>query len=238
MTSKVIRATLNLNMFREVDNMCAQYTVFTEDEIMEMRAIINEASKKFGEDAIVTGEVRPTNHAPILTLQSNRLSPQPVSWGFPKWDGKGVVINARCETALEKKMFSHPLLTRRCVVPSTGFFEWREEAVEEPDMQISFFPIEKKTMGKTRKEKLLFRRPGESMLYMAGMINTFTNEDGSTRDAFVILTTSPTPFMTQFHDRMPVILAADECEQWIQSDTFMREVLKREGSELEYRLAS
>ena len=91
--------------------MCGRYTVFTEDEILEMRAIIQEVSRRFGDDAIAKGEIRPTNNAPILTLDGNRLVPQPVSWGFPKWDGSGVVINARSESALQKTMFEKPLLS-------------------------------------------------------------------------------------------------------------------------------
>lgn len=75
------------------------------------------------------------------------------------------------------------------------------------------------------------------MLYMAGMIDTFTDIDGKANDAFVILTTAANASMTPFHDRMPVILSPDECEDWINSDTFMREVLAREGMELEWKIA-
>lgn len=70
--------------------MCARYTVFTEEELIEMRSIIDEISRKFGDGAVNTGEIRPTNMAPVLIYDGNRLSPSPVSRGFPKWDGKGV----------------------------------------------------------------------------------------------------------------------------------------------------
>jgi putative SOS response-associated peptidase YedK len=75
--------------------ICGRYTVFTESEIIEMRAILNEIDRKFGEDAVSVGEIFPTNTAPILTMEGNQLTPVPVFWGFPKWDGsKGVLINA------------------------------------------------------------------------------------------------------------------------------------------------
>jgi putative SOS response-associated peptidase YedK len=207
--------------------MCARYTVFTE-ESFELRAIAYELNRKFGDGAVSTGEIYPTNTAAVLTLENGRLTPVPVTWGFPKWDGKGIVINARCESALQKPMFSEPLLTRRCVIPSTGFYEWTAE--ETLGEQLSFFPAPPKAKG--AKAKLLFRRPGEVMLYMAGMIGIFQDADGKAKAAFVILTTAANASMSPYHDRMPIILSPDECEGWISSDAFMREVLAREDAEL------
>lgn len=215
--------------------MCARYTVFTEEEILEMRAIINEVSRKFGDGAINTGEIHPTNKAPILVMEGYRLAPLPVSWGFPKWDGKGVVINARSESALEKQMFREPLLTRRCVIPSTGFFEW--SYIGTPETQMSLFPLDAKPGAKDPKTKLFFKLPDEPMLYMAGMIGAFAGKDGSIKEAFVVLTTAANASMERFHDRMPVILSAAECEDWVTSEAFMREVLERESAELVWAVA-
>ena len=216
--------------------MCARYTIFTEEEIIEIRSIIDEVSRKFGDGAVNTGEIRPTNTAPVLTLEDNQLVPCPVSWGFPKWDGKGVIINARSESALQKPMFSKPLLSRRCVIPSTGFYEWAAASVF--GQQISLLPAENTPKAKEPKVKLFFRRPDEPMLYMAGMINTFQDKSGKTKNVFVILTTAANASMSPFHDRMPVILSPSELEDWISSETFMRQVLARVGSELEWRIAS
>lgn len=222
--------------------MCARFTVFTEEEVIEIRSIIAEVSRKFGDGAVSTGEIRPTNTAAILTMDGNRLTPCPVSWGFPKWNSKGVNINARTDTVLHaidhpqiSSIWRNPILTRRCVIPSTGFYEWAYEAVFEP--QTSLFPIEHKPSAKDPKVKLFFRRPGESMLYMAGMIGTFADKDGNAKDYFVILTTAANGSMERFHDRMPVILSPSECEDWINNETFMREVLARIGSELEWKIA-
>lgn len=222
--------------------MCARYTVFTEEEVIEIRSIIAEVSRKFGSGAVNTGEIRPTNTAPVLTFDGDRLTPCPVSWGFPKWNGKGVDINARTDTIInaldnpaKRSIWRNPILTRRCVIPSTGFYEWAYESVFEP--QTSLFPVEPKHSSKEPKIKLLFCRPDEPMLYMAGMIDTFTDKDGTAKDAFVILTTSANSSMERFHDRMPVILSPDECEDWISSESFMREVLARESLALEWRIA-
>lgn len=216
--------------------MCARYTVFTEEEIIEMRSIIDEISRKFGSDAIGKGEIRPTNTAPVLALDNDRPAPLPVKWGFPKWGGKGVVINARSETAIEKPMFARPLLTRRCIIPSTGFFEWAPQPTAY--QQISLLSDMEDIDHKAPKTKLLFRCHDEPMLYMAGMMDTFTGKDGKLKDAFVILTTAANASMSPFHDRMPVILRADEREDWLRSDAFMREVLSRVGPELVWEIAA
>lgn len=217
--------------------MCGRYTIFSEEEIIEMNAIIAEVSRLFGEGAIKSGEIFPTNIAPVLTLEAGELSPVPVSWGFPKWDGKGVIINARSESALQKPMFSKPLMTRRCVIPSTGFYEWtlKEENQHE---QMSFLDgVELSSPNIGKKLKLHFRLPGELMLYMAGIISTHVDAKGNPHDFFCILTTEAKHTIARFHSRMPVIITQNERAGWIESDTLMREVLTREGPNLEWSLA-
>ena len=218
--------------------MCGRYTVFTEEEIIEMNAIIAEVSRKFGPGAVNTGEIFPADKAPVLTFEGGGLAPVPAFWGFPKWGGgKGVIINARSESALQKPMFSRPLLTRRCIIPSTGFYEWTFAKTSGPE-QVSFFSdADKPSPGKADKVKLHFRLPGESMLYMAGMINTFTDAEGNQRDSFCILTTEAAHTIARFHERMPVIISPHEREDWINSNAFMREALARKGPDLEWRRA-
>jgi len=139
--------------------MCAHYTVFSEAEILEMRIILEELSKKFGAQAVKTGEINPTDIAPVLTLADDRLVPSPARFGLPRKDGKGLNLNARSDNALT--VWRRSLFTRRCVVPSTGFYEWLH-------------------VGKKPTDQFLFRRPGEKMLYMAGMLDRITDKDGVT----------------------------------------------------------
>jgi len=157
------------------------------------------------------GEVFPANIAPIITNDGAEA----VKWGFPHWKGAGVIINARSETAAEKSMFRKPLLERRCVIPSSGFFEWD------------------RVSGKKKKDKYLLRRPGEHVLFMAGMINSFRDADGQDYSAFVILTTAANSSVAPIHDRMPVILAPDERDRWLSDNRFMEYALHRPGPELD-----
>ena len=86
--------------------MCGRYVIFDEGEIEEINKIVREVGMKFDGTGLTmkTGEIYPTNNAPILTMQGNKLTIDLMKWGFPKWDGKGVIINAKSETAAEKRM--------------------------------------------------------------------------------------------------------------------------------------
>ena len=70
------------------------------------------------------------------------------------------------------------------------------------------------------------------MLYMAGMTGFFKDAAGQPYEAFCILTTAANESVQRIHDRMPVILAADEREAWLSDDGFMSHVLERVGLEL------
>ncbi len=177
--------------------MCGRYLAITEGEILEYREIINEVNERYKDtperEAMVTGEVFPTHIAPVLVAGPNKPQPVLMKWGFPKWQGSGVIINARSETALEKKMFRSPLMTRRCVIPSAGFFEWRQE------------------QGK--KVKYLFRQPETKRLYMAGFADTFS-------DSYVIITTKANEWMAPYHNRMPLILPPSNVDNWLNDLPF------------------
>jgi putative SOS response-associated peptidase YedK len=194
--------------------MCGRYTIFTEDEIIEMREIINEISKTFGPQAIKTGEIFPADTVPLVALADGKIEVTRGTWGFPSWEpGKRPIINARSESAREKRMFAEPLRQGRCVVPSTGYYEWMRE-------------------GKKAADKFMLREPGSKMLYMAGVQRQYQDKGGEWRNHFVILTREPTAFISAFHDRMPVILRKDEIARWLRSDEHVLDVFIRPGPEL------
>ena len=167
--------------------MCGRYSLFNDKEIVDIAQIIQEVESRYG-TAVNTGEIYPTNLAPVLI--GGDVHPEPARWGFPKFNGSGVIINARAETAVEKPTFKTSLLTRRCAVPTTGFYDWDKD-----------------------KRKLRFNRPDTPVLWLAGLYNDFAGER-----RFVILTTAANASMRAVHDRMPVILSADALSAWT-SDT-------------------
>ena len=206
--------------------MCGRYLIDDEAyaDILQILHDLKAAkdrvySENIPSGEMIKGEVFPTNIAPVI--ENGEIVA--VKWGFPHWKNTGVIINARSETALEKRMFGKPLRERRCVIPSSGFFEWGDG---------SDLGHGGRSSGRKRKNKYLFRRPGEHSLYMAGMIGTFRDAFGDEYSAFTILTTAANENVAPIHDRMPVILASDEVDLWINDNGFMEFVLHRPGPEL------
>ena len=188
--------------------MCGRYQIEaeTDNDMDEILDEINERYKDIPETA-KTGEVCPTDIAPVLIRGNNKPQAVLMKWGFPKWQGDGVIINARAETVQDKLAFRPSLESRRCVIPATGFFEWRQE------------------QGK-KKTKYLFRLPETKMLYLAGLYNVF--RDGSrSYDAYVILTAEANSSMSPYHDRMPLVLLPDDKCRWLTDPGFAYEYVQR-----------
>jgi len=165
--------------------MCGRYTGYV-DEDEEIKSIYTVTTKAYPGVKLGSGEIFPTDTVPILCGTTEGIVPIPASWGYPKFEGKGVIINARAETAAVKYTFKDSILSRRCAVPTTGYLEWSAD-----------------------KTKYRFNLPGESVLYLAGFYKRF---DDAFR--FVILTTEANDSVAAFHDRMPVILEKDYLAVW------------------------
>ncbi|WP_346911315.1 SOS response-associated peptidase [Faecalicatena orotica] len=174
--------------------MCGRYSLFTEEENQEIMRFVKSLDNRYPGNNMKHGEIFPTNTAPILCLEENGIKPELSTWGFPRFGAKGVIINARSETADSRPMFKKSLHTRRCVVPSTGFYEWSQSGT---------------------KTKYLFNLPNDHTLYMAGIFNEFNGEN-----KFVILTTNANNSIADVHNRMPVILKKEMAEDWIMSEEF------------------
>jgi len=180
--------------------MCGRYAVFTEEENEELREIINGINERYKNDAsktgnttelnlMKTGEIFPTNIAPVITghLEDKRVV-NLFKWGFPHYmKSSAVIINARCETLQEKPTFRKLLTNGRCLVPASGFYEWK--SIDQ------------------HKEKYLIRPTGKELMYFAGLYNNFIDKNGIPFTSFVIITTDVNKQMTQMNTRMPLILS-------------------------------
>lgn len=150
-----------------------------------------------------SGEVFPTDRAPVLLARDGAVRPAAFVWGFPNPHGKGAVINARAETAGMRPMFREALRIRRCAVPTSGFYEWSHD-------------------GSPRR-KYRFRAAHADSLYLAGLYQYF---DGAGH--FVVLTTAADASMQDVHDRMPVVLRQAEIRPWLLDNDSVFPILERE----------
>ncbi len=181
--------------------MCGRYYFDIDEE--ELKQIVQEVQKNVNSE-FKTGEIYPTNVVPIVTAQGATLA----KWGFPKWNSKGVVINARAEGLSDRRMFKNLVNAKRCIIPASGFFEWQQN-------------------DNGAKDKYYFKRH-DSALYMAGLFNTFsdkseqlslfdTNEE---QLSYVIITKDANKYMAGIHDRMPLIYNKEEMYAWLNGENF------------------
>lgn len=100
--------------------MCGRYTLFTEEDNQQIKQILEHLKNHPLRTQMKTGEIFPTNLAPIITNNKEETY-DILKWGF---EFKSLIINARAETIFEKKSFIGPIKTNRCLIPATGFYEW------------------------------------------------------------------------------------------------------------------
>mgnify|MGYP001000207530 CR=1 FL=1 len=165
-------------------DMCGRYYIEVEDS--ELRSILTEVERNM---AVKTGEIYPTNQVPARAPDGSLTA---MRWGFPRFDGKGVVINARSETAAVKTMFRRPMMEGRCLVPASWYFEWEKQG--------------------SQKVKYALKPPGSDIVWMAGLsrIDAKTGEQ-----SYVILTRPAWDGVLFIHDRMPVILPKERHDEWL-----------------------
>ena len=169
--------------------MCGRY--FIDSDEPAMGTMLSALSS---ETPIHGGEVFPSNMAPVITRHGELTT---MLWGFPRFDGKGLMINARSETAAEKPMFRAPMQYGRCLIPASWYFEWEQSG--------------------TAKIKHAIRTP-ERVLYLAGLSRQ--ERDGQLR--FVILTRPACAPIRYIHDRMPVIFPPALHDPWLHGNTPVR----------------
>lgn len=133
-------------------------------------------------------------------------------WGLiPSWSKDpamgGRMINARSETLEEKASFKTPLRRKRCIVPVSGFYEW--QAREGGKFPIYIYPKD------------------QSLFALAGLWDSWHDPvSGDDLRTFTIITTHANDFMSQYHERMPVILRREDYEVWLEAKEQPVEVLR------------
>ncbi len=106
--------------------MCGRYNFSTDSADEKIAAILEVLERKY-QGGYKTGEIFLGDTAPAVIARNGRIIPVPAVFGFPGFQNDKLLINARGETAAEKKTFSECLRERRIILPATGFYEWDKE---------------------------------------------------------------------------------------------------------------
>ena len=179
--------------------MCGRYAiVLVGDGTLQRRFSLEEML----EDPQPRFNVAPTQTLPVIVRNSpNHI--EMMRWGLiPFWAKDASIgsrmINARAETVAEKPAFRRSLRSQRCLVPASGFFEWKRDG----DAKTPHF----------------IHLPDEPLFAFAGLYDSWHDPDGQTVQSYTILTTAPNDLMADIHNRMPVILRREDEDEWLDPE--------------------
>lgn len=137
-------------------------------------------------------DLRPTQRVDTLMAKASGMGQVTTHWGIqPSW-AKRPIINAKLETAAEKPTFKRAYAEARCVIPVSGWYEWRNED--------------------GTKQKYHFQAANKQPIFMGGIV--FKSDTGP---RLVTLTTAPTAQCADYHDRMPFLLEPEALDFWLNS---------------------
>jgi putative SOS response-associated peptidase YedK len=147
--------------------------------------------------------ISPTQEAPIVrvTQPGGQRRLELARWGLvPSWAKDPSIgdrmINARAETAAEKPAYRSSFKSKRCLVVTDGFFEWKK-------------------LGSGKKQPCWIHLPEARPFAFAGLWARWKASDGHERDSFTILTTEARALVADVHERMPVLLAPEDWTAWL-----------------------
>jgi putative SOS response-associated peptidase YedK len=169
--------------------MCGRFFINIKDK--ELKEAWDSAllASSLKPEELKKGEIFPTDIVPARPDDGNFRA---MKWGFSGF-ARRPIINARSETILTKPTFRESALFRRCLIPASGYFEWKKEG--------------------SKKIKYRFYLPAGPLFLAA----CWREEKGSPLPSFVILTTAAAPEFSAIHDRMPVIVPQRLWAKWLLS---------------------
>src|SRR4051794_12344032 len=170
-----------------------------------------EASWQCAEPELPRYNVAPTQQVPVLLSDAGRRVLDVFRWGLiPSWAKDASIgnkmINARAESIAGKPSFRAAFQRRRCLVPASGFYEWKKGAG-----------------GKV--PHWIFPEDGGQMAFAGVWEFWRPAKDAEPMLTFTILTTTPSADVAGIHDRMPVIVAAGDRDGWLDPATPADDVL-------------
>lgn len=187
--------------------MCGRYVLAEDPSLLVSEFGADFASESFAHAAHRSNfNVSPTTMVPVIRTEkggepidtSSHRVVDLVRWGItPRWaPGKStLLVNARGESVAEKATFKKAFETSRCIIPATGYYEWK----------------------RPEKDPYFISRAGKSPMALAGLIVT-TEVEGLKQLACVIITLAAAPNIESIHNRMPATISPKNWDDWLDPD--------------------
>ncbi len=191
--------------------MCGRFSLTDIDSIFSRFGVI--ISKDINKKITPHYNIAPTQKIPVIYKNKNQENKiEFMKWGLvPFWAKDPKIgykmINARAETLTQKPSFKHLLKSKRCLVPSSGFYEWKR--IDE------------------RKVPYYIGIKNSKIFSFAGLYDNWKDSVGNELKTFTIITTNSNNTLKPIHNRMPVILEREFEEDWLDVKTHDFDSLKQ-----------
>jgi putative SOS response-associated peptidase YedK len=172
--------------------MCGRFSILNNKTSLEKHFALNDS-----DEFINSYNVTPSDKIPVIRLYEGERQLVNCQWGFiPHWakDDKFKPINAKAETLDEKPFFRSAFKNNRCLIPASGFYEWKGQ--------------------KGNKQPWYIRLQDSELFAFAGLWDHWQNENKDI-DSCTIITTNANAVMASIHQRMPVILDPGQYDIWL-----------------------
>ncbi|MCA9833244.1 MAG: SOS response-associated peptidase [Thermomicrobiales bacterium] len=180
--------------------MCGRYPL----DAQALSKLLEEFPFRDESDFQPNYNAAPTQQLPVIINTDGSFEIRLMHWGLiPGWLKPGekpkvTPFNARSETLTEKPMFRKLVRNHRCIVPASGFYEWKRTGAQ--------------------KQPYYIHLADQPIMLMAGLFDFGRDDEGESQGSYTILTTTPNDVMAEVHDRMPVILHPDDVPLWMDED--------------------
>jgi putative SOS response-associated peptidase YedK len=177
--------------------MCGRYVFVPDNNLKDRFSLKNNIDSLVPNYNVSPGEFLPV----IINDNGNMITL--MRWGLiPSWAKDPNIayrlINARADSVSFKPSFRTAFKHRRCLIPASGFYEWKKE-------------------GK-HKQPYYFVLKDKSTFAFAGLWDQWLSPDGSEIQTYTIITTDPNSLVNSVHNRMPVILQKEDESIWLENN--------------------
>jgi putative SOS response-associated peptidase YedK len=174
--------------------MCGRFSYTSEQEVLKKYRV------KSPIEIYSNRNISPSQNALVLLRENGEDKLEYLKWGLvPSWakDPKigNKMFNARAETLNEKPSFKRLINSKRCLIPASGFYEWKKM--------------------NSKKQPFFIQPKDEEIMSLAGLYDEWEDPEGRTLKTFTIITKEATEQMQGVHERMPVIISEDDEDRWL-----------------------
>lgn len=180
--------------------MCGRFLLYSPTETLERTFGLDLGAERLNLEP--RWNIAPTQQVAVVGVKNGRRGLARMRWGLvPSWAKDLAIgakmINARGETVHEKPAFRAAFKARRCLVPADGFYEW--------------------TPGDKGRQPWLLEPAAGGPMGLAGLFERWRDPEGADLWTCTIVTTDASADIAHLHHRMPLVLAADAWEAWLEA---------------------